>query len=154
MLNIFTFFKKISVMHSFTTQIGNRGYHGYLSKFWNNAAIHSPVKVMKETNKEYIVIDLYYRNIAVSRLAKIWPVTVGHIQRQISRHIFHFWQERWVNNRICCWYPSSVLVCFIHSGSWVRNSKIDAFYPSKQNKNKQKKTIDKINFFFFEKQLD
>ena len=58
-------------MHSFTTQIGNRGYDGYLSKFWNNAAIHSPVKVMKETNKEYIVIDLYYRNIAVSRLAKI-----------------------------------------------------------------------------------
>ena len=58
-------------MHSFTTEIGNRGYHVYLSKSWNNVAVHSPVKVMKETNQVYIVNDLYYRNIAVSRLAKI-----------------------------------------------------------------------------------
>ena len=52
-------------MHSFTTEIGNRGYHVYLSKSWNNVAAHSPVKVMEETNQDY------YRNIAVSRLAKI-----------------------------------------------------------------------------------
>ena len=56
-------------MHSFTTEIGNRGYHVYLSKSCNNVAVHSPVKVMEETNQDYI--DLYYRNIAVSRLAKI-----------------------------------------------------------------------------------
>ena len=43
-------------MHSFTTEIGNRGYHVYLSKSWNNVAVHSPVKVMEETNQDYIVI--------------------------------------------------------------------------------------------------
>ena len=52
-----------------------------------------PVKVMKETNKESINIDPYYCNIIVSRLAKIGPVTIGHIPRQISRHSFYFLQE-------------------------------------------------------------
>ena len=38
---------------------------------------------------------------------------------------------RWINNRICCWYPSSV---FPHTIRWDRNSDIDAFCPLQKKK--------------------
>ena len=43
---------------------------------------------------------------------------------------------RWINNRICCWHPSSV---FTHTIRWVRNSDIDALCPLQK-----KKKVDKV----------
>ena len=39
-------------MHSFTAEIGSRGYYVYKGTSWNNIAIHQPVKGMKETRNK------------------------------------------------------------------------------------------------------
>ena len=44
---------------------------------------------MKETSEETINIEPYCWKATISRFDKIEPVTVGHIQRKISRHIFY-----------------------------------------------------------------
>ena len=75
-------------MYSLTAEIGSRGYHVSRGTSWNNINIHQPFKVMKETNKESINIDTYCCKIAISRLNKIGPVTVGHIPREIFRYVF------------------------------------------------------------------
>ena len=48
---------------------------------------------LKEVNNIFIDIDPYCCTIAIKRLDRIGPVTVGHVPRELTRFIFYFTQE-------------------------------------------------------------
>ena len=47
----------------------------------------------KEVNNFSIDINPYCCTITVKRVDRIWPVTVSHVPRELSRYIFYFIQE-------------------------------------------------------------
>ena len=80
-------------MHSFSAEVGSRGYHVYRKTSWRNIHLHQHVVVLKEVNNISIDIDPYCCRITIKRVDRIGPVTVGHVPRELSRFIFYFIQE-------------------------------------------------------------
>ena len=99
----FYIFKKISVMHSFTTEIWGKGYHIYRSPRWNNFATHQPTKVIKEANRESINI-VKSQSVDWIKLKERQGISTRNFEICFLIHVG--W---WVNNIIYCWYPSSGL---------------------------------------------
>ena len=81
------------MMHSFSAEVGNRGYHIYHETSCRNIHLHQHVVVLKEVNNISINIDPYCCRITIKRVDRIGPVTVGHVPRELSRFIFYFIQE-------------------------------------------------------------
>ena len=80
-------------MHSFSAEVGSRGYHVYCETSWRNIHLHQHVVVLKEVNNISIDIDPYCCRITIKRVDRIGPVTVGHVPREFSRFIFYFIEE-------------------------------------------------------------
>ena len=49
--------------------------------------------MVKEKNEECTNICPYYCEVAISRLDKIEPVTIGHISTEVSRYVSYFLPE-------------------------------------------------------------
>ena len=80
-------------MHSFSAEIGSRGYHVYHKTSWRNILLHQHVVVLKGVNNISIDIDPYCCRTTIKRIDRIGPVTVAHVPRELSRFIFYFTQE-------------------------------------------------------------
>ena len=82
--------------YSFQAKIAARGYHVYKNMAWSNAKQGYFVTVEIETDKESKKIDPYC--CAIKAMFDIPPrlKTVGHVQKENSRHIFFFLKA---NNR-------------------------------------------------------
>ena len=77
-------------MYSFKAKIASRGYHVFKESSWSNAKEGDEVKVELETNKSSNKIDPYACVIrAKEEYFKGWK-TVGHIPREMSRHVYFF----------------------------------------------------------------
>ena len=79
--------------YSFQAKIAARGYHVYKNLAWSNAKQRDFVTVEIKTDKESKKIDPYC--CAIKAMVHILPQlkTVGHVPREISRHIFFFLKE-------------------------------------------------------------
>ena len=77
-------------MYAFKAKIASRGYHVFKETSWSNAKEGDEVKVELETNKSSNKTDPYACAIrAKEEYFKGWK-TVGHIPREISRHVYFF----------------------------------------------------------------
>ena len=78
-------------MHVYEAKIASRGYHIFMNTTWTRAYIGENIKVEIETNSESIRRDPYACVIRkTNRLFANVSETVGHIPRELSRHIYHF----------------------------------------------------------------
>ena len=68
-----------------------RDYHIYRGTSWNNTAVHQSVEVMKQINEKPVNIDVCCLKVTISRLDKIYLVTVVYIPRE--EYVFYFLQE-------------------------------------------------------------
>ena len=75
---------------SFQAKIASRGYHVYKNTTWVDAREGDEVQVDIETNKESIKLDPYAFAIRVKKRLFGAMETVGHIPREISRHVYFF----------------------------------------------------------------
>ena len=84
--------------YSFKAQVAARGFHVYRNITWTDVKQGDPVSVEIETNEESKKVDPY--SCAIKALVGQPPQlkTVGHIPREISRHVFFFLKEE--NRRI------------------------------------------------------
>ena len=84
--------------YSFQAQVAARGYHVYRNLTWCNVKQGDLVTVEIETNEESKKVDPY--SCAIKAMVGQPPQlkTVGHIPREISRHVFFFLKEE--NGRI------------------------------------------------------
>ena len=81
-------------MYSFKAKIASCGYHVFKETSWSNTKEGDEVKVELETNKSSNKIDPYACAIrAKEECFKGWK-TVGHIPREISRHVYFFYKIR------------------------------------------------------------
>ena len=80
-------------MHSFSIEIGSRGYHVYQNTSWTNVVLHQAVNVKIENNAVSKAYDPYCCKITIRRPDKIGSVTVGHIPRELSRYVFYYLHE-------------------------------------------------------------
>ena len=77
-------------MYCFEEKIASRGYHVYRNTTWTNAYAGQRVAVFIETNKNSIEKDPYACAIKKQNANfGLWD-TVGHIPREISRHVYYF----------------------------------------------------------------
>ena len=83
---------------SFKAQVAARGFHVYRNITWTYVKQGDSVSVEIETNEESKKVDPY--SCAIKALVGQPPKlkTVGHIPREISRHVFFFLKEE--NERI------------------------------------------------------
>ena len=81
------------MVYTFQAKIAARGYHVYKNLAWSNAKQGDFVTVEIQTDKESKIIDTYC--CAIKAMVDIPPrlKTVGHVPREISRHIFFFLKE-------------------------------------------------------------
>ena len=84
--------------YSFKAQVAARGFHVYRSITWTDAKQGDSVSVEIETNQESKKVDPY--RCVIKALVGQPPQrkTVGHIPREISKHVFFFLKEE--NGRI------------------------------------------------------
>ena len=80
-------------MHSFSVEIGSRGYHVYRNANWTDVRLHQAITVEVETNATSRAYDPYCCKISIRKPDRIGPVTVGHIPRELSRYVFYFLHE-------------------------------------------------------------
>ena len=71
-------------MYNFEVKIASRGYHVYKETTWMNASVDDRVNGDIETNPTSLNIDPY--SCAIKNNGNI----VGHIPREISRHVYFF----------------------------------------------------------------
>ena len=84
--------------YSFKAQVAARGFHVYRNITWTDVKQGDSVSVEIETNEESKKVDHY--SCAIKALVGQSPQlkTVGHITREISRHVFFLLKEE--NGRI------------------------------------------------------
>ena len=84
--------------YSFKTKVAARGFHVHRNITWTDVKQRDSVSVEIETNEESKKVDPY--SCAIKALVGQPPQlkTVGHIPREISRHVFFFLKEE--NGRI------------------------------------------------------
>ena len=78
---------------SFQAKIADRRYHVYKNLAWSNAKQGDFVTVEIETDKESKKIDPYCCAIKAMVDIPLRLKTVGHVPKEISRHIFFFSKE-------------------------------------------------------------
>ena len=77
--------------YSFHATVATRGYHIYKNTTWAEAKADDKVRVEIETDEKSKKIDPYCCAIKASVDQQIQ--TVGHIPREISRHVYFFLKE-------------------------------------------------------------
>ena len=83
--------KRQDKMHVFEAKIASRGYHVFMNTTWTRAFVGEHINVEIETNRESIRRDPYACAIRkTNRCFANVSETVGHIPRELSRHVFHF----------------------------------------------------------------
>ena len=80
-------------MHSFSAEVGSRGYHVYRETSWRNIHLHQHVVVLNKVNNIPFDIDPYCCRITIKRVDKIGPVTVNHVPRELPRFLITFKRE-------------------------------------------------------------
>ena len=76
--------------YSFTAAVASRGYHVYKNTSWTNAKVGEKVTVEIETKKFSLEVDPYACAIKIKNRFFDSLITVGHIPREISRHLHFF----------------------------------------------------------------
>ena len=77
-----------SIEYSFKAKIVSRGYHVFKETTWNNVKEGDSVRVDLETNKlSKNVFPYTYAIRAKNHFFNSWK-TVGHIPREIYRHVY------------------------------------------------------------------
>ena len=77
--------------HSFTATVASSGYHVYKKISWANAKVGEKVTVEMETKKYSLeVVDPYACAIKIKNCFFNSLITIGHIPREISRHVHAF----------------------------------------------------------------
>ena len=76
---------------SFQTKVASRGFHIYKITSWENVNIGQEISVQFETNKDFKKIDPYCCAIKTMVSGKL--ETVGHIPREVSKHIYFYIKE-------------------------------------------------------------
>lgn len=79
------------MVYSFHATVAARGYHVYKNTTWVDAKAGDKVRVEIENDKESKNIDPYCCAIKASVDKQVR--TVGHIPREISRHVYFFLKE-------------------------------------------------------------
>ena len=79
------------MVYSFQATVAARGYHVYKNTTCDQAKVGSKVLVEIESDKKSKEIDLYCCSIRTSVSQQI--KTVGHIPREISRHVYFFLKD-------------------------------------------------------------
>ena len=74
----------------FTATVASRGYHVYKNTSWTNAKVGEKVTVEMETKKSSLEVDPYACVIKIKNRFFDSLITVGHIPREISRHVHFF----------------------------------------------------------------
>ena len=76
--------------YSFTATVASRGYHVYKNTSWTNAKVGEKVTVEIETKKFSLEVDPYACAIKIKNCFFDSLINVGHITREISRHVHFF----------------------------------------------------------------
>ena len=76
------------MVYSFQATVSAQGYHVYKNTTWDQAKVGDKVLVEIESDKNSKEIDPYCCSIRTSVNQQI--KTVGHIPREISRHVYFF----------------------------------------------------------------
>ena len=79
------------MVYSFQVTVAARGYHIYKNTTWNQAKVVDKVLVEIESDKKSKEIYPYCCSIRTSVNQQI--KTVGHISREISRHVYFFLKD-------------------------------------------------------------
>ena len=75
---------------TFTATVASRGYHVYKTTCWTNAKVGEKVIVELERKKTSLDTDPYACAIRIKNRYFENLITVGHIPREISRHVHFF----------------------------------------------------------------
>ena len=84
-------FKTFKIVYIFEATVANGDYHVYNNTTWNHAKVGDKVLLEIESNKKSKEIDPYCCSIRTSVNQQI--KTVGHILREISRHVYFFFKD-------------------------------------------------------------
>ena len=76
--------------YSFTAAVASRGYHIYKNTSWKNAKVGEKVIVEMEIKKSSLEVDPYACVLKTKNHFFDSLITVGHIPREISRHVHFF----------------------------------------------------------------
>ena len=76
--------------YSFAATVASRDYHVYKNTSWTNAKVGEKVTVEMETKKSSLEVDPYACAIKIKNRFFDSLITVGHIPREISRHVHFF----------------------------------------------------------------
>ena len=76
--------------YSFTATVASRRYHVYKNTSWTNAKVREKVTIEMETKKSSLEVDPYACAIKIKNRFFDSLITVGHIPREISRHVHFF----------------------------------------------------------------
>ena len=76
--------------YSFQAKVTARGYHVYKYTTWEDAKIGDKVLIELETDEKSKEIDPYCCSIKAMVGLPQQLKTVGHIPREISRHVYFF----------------------------------------------------------------
>ena len=79
--------------YSFQAKVAARGYHVYKYTTWEDAKIGDKVLIELETDEKSKEIDPYCCSIKAMVGLPQQLKTVGHIPREISRHVYFFLKE-------------------------------------------------------------
>ena len=83
------------MVYNFQATVAARGYHVYKNTTWDQANVGDKVLVEIESDKKLKEIDPYCCSIRASINQQI--KTVGHIPREISRHVYFFLKDERVH---------------------------------------------------------
>ena len=79
------------MVYSFQATVAARGYHNYKITTWDQAKVGDKVLVGIESDKKLKEIDPYIL-LFQQNIGQPTNQTVGHIPREISRHVYFFFQ--------------------------------------------------------------
>ena len=82
--------RTVIMAHSFTATVASRGYHVYKNTSWTNTKAGEKVAFEMETKKISLEVDPYACAIKIKNRSFDSLITVGHIPREISRHVDFF----------------------------------------------------------------
>ena len=99
-------------VYSFQSKIASRGYPVYKETSWSKVRDDKEVKVELETSQNFKQVDSFACAVRVKEgYFKGWK-TVGHIPKQIFRHVYYFikTEDGFVNETVIStkFYPSPV----------------------------------------------
>ena len=76
--------------YSFAATVASRDYHVYKNTSWTNAKVGEKVTIEMETKKSSLEVDPYACAIKIKNRFFDSLITVGHMPREISRHVHFF----------------------------------------------------------------